>query len=270
LKVEVLAVGKELLIGRTINTNANWIGGRLAKMGGALSRVTTIDDDVGEISSTLREVLGRRPDFVIVIGGLGPTPDDMTLKGIAKGLSRGIRMNPLALEMVRQHYAKVGRQGLELTVPRRKMARLPRGATPLENKFGTAPGVRLESGGTLIFALPGVPTEMKGIFRDFVQKEIKQKIGTLHRGRVVLKVGGIFESSLAPILKQTMKRYPNAYIKSHPKGVEEGVSRLELDIVVTTPKKEDSRNLSIEIASGLERKIVDAGGTVTHKTRVRR
>ncbi len=86
MRIELMTVGKELLIGRTLNTNAHWIGGRVARMGVAMNVITTVDDDLKEISFTLREILRRKPAFVFVVGGLGPTPDDMTLKGIALGL----------------------------------------------------------------------------------------------------------------------------------------------------------------------------------------
>src|SRR5208282_666905 len=138
------AVGKELLIGRTMNSNAYWIGGRLYRMGGMLDRVLTVTDSLDEISAGLKELLAVRPDFIIVVGGLGPTPDDMTLKGIARGLGK-------------------------------KVATIPEGATPLTNEVGTAPGVRLVAGkGTVVYCLPGVPREMRNIFFNFAEKEIRK------------------------------------------------------------------------------------------------
>src|SRR3989441_4670728 len=211
MRVEVLTVGRELLIGKTVNTNAHWIGGRLARMGTRLSRITTIDDDLRDISSSVRESLRRKPEFLVVVGGLGPTPDDMTLEGIAKGLRRTLALNGEALRLVRSHYVGMGRGDLRLTLARRKMARLPLGATPLKNTEGTAPGVRLEARGTIIFALPGGPREVKSIFRSSLEGEIRQKLGRLHTKTVILKLERIFGSTLAPILKRTMERHPTGY-----------------------------------------------------------
>ena len=118
------AVGKELLIGRTMNSNAYWMGGRLYKMGGMLDRVLTVTDSLEEISAGLNELLALRPDFIIVVGGLGPTPDDMTLKGIALGLGVKIKFNRDAITLIKEHLEKVGRE-FELTPARRKMAMLP-------------------------------------------------------------------------------------------------------------------------------------------------
>src|SRR5580700_7901444 len=105
-----LAVGKELLIGRTLNSNAYWIGRRLYKMGGMLDRVLTVTDSLEEISAGLNELLALNPDFIIVVGGLGPTPDDMTLKGIALGLKRKMRLDRGSVRLIKEHLEKVGRE----------------------------------------------------------------------------------------------------------------------------------------------------------------
>jgi molybdenum cofactor synthesis domain-containing protein len=261
VKVELIAVGKELLIGKTVNTNAHWIGGRLARIGGMIGRITTVDDDLEMISSAVRDALGRRPDFLVSVGGLGPTPDDMTLQGIAMAMGRRLVLNRDAMRMVRGHYIDMRRGDLELTRERRKMAMLPKGSTPLRNQLGTAPGVRLESGRVVIFCLPGVPKEMKFIFRDSAEKEIRKKMGALYSKKVVMNLEGIFESTLAPLIKEALKRYPDSYIKSHPKGVEEGVSRIELDIVTVarTSKRADRAEAT---ATMMKEKIARAGGVV--------
>ena len=123
VRVEMLAVGKELLIGRTMNSNAHWIGKRLARMGTMLKEITTVDDDLNEIASSFRAAVEREPDFLIVVGGLGPTPDDMTLRGIANGLDVTLRRDERALALIREHYARRGLRQIELTPARLKMAR---------------------------------------------------------------------------------------------------------------------------------------------------
>ncbi len=265
VSVEVLSVGRELLIGKTPNTNAHWIGGRLAKMGSMISRMTTVTDSLKEISSALNEILARRPDFIVILGGLGPTPDDMTLEGVALALGRKLAVNAEAIQMIREHYRVVWKGKVQITPSRRKMARLPEDATPLPNNVGTAPGVRLKKGRTVIFCLPGVPKEMKEIFRSSIEREMKRKIGTLYTATVILNLEKIFESTLAPILKRMIKLYPGAYLKSHPKGIREGVSRIELDIVVSSEARKQGRSLADEIASYAERNIKDEGGFVASR-----
>lgn len=257
-----LAVGKELLIGRTMNSNAYWIGGRLYRMGAMLDRVLTVTDSLEEISAGLNELLTLRPDFIIVVGGLGPTPDDMTLKGIALGLGRKVRFNKDAIRLIKEHLEKVGRE-FELTPARRKMAMIPEGASPLTNDLGSAPGVRLIAGkGTVVFCLPGVPREMRNIFANFAEKEIRGKLGKMHIAKVTMKLRGIFEAALAPSIEDALKMHPEAYIKSHPRGLKGGVPTLELDVTVTSREASTARSTYSELLAFLRRRISELGGSV--------
>jgi len=262
VRVEMLAVGKELLIGRTLNTNALWVGKRLARLGTMLKEVTTVDDDLEEIVPAFKAAIRRSPDLLIVVGGLGPTPDDMTLKGVADALGVEVRKNDAALGMIRAHYAKRGMADVELTQARMKMARLPLGSEPVVNEAGTAPGVRLVAGKTTVYCLPGVPVEMRGIFRRAVEPEVKAKLGTLHRKYATLKLEGVLESELAPVIEEALRKHPGAYVKSHPRGIREGVSRIELDIAVVGEAKEWTDREGRAIAQEMEKAAVGLGGRV--------
>jgi molybdenum cofactor synthesis domain-containing protein len=262
VRVEMLAVGKELLIGRTLNTNAHWIGKRLTKLGSMLKEITTVDDDLEEIGTSLNQALGRSPDFLIVVGGLGPTPDDMTLMGVAGALGLKLKQSEGALRLIKEHYAKRGLTDIELTPSRLKMARLPTGAQAVLNEAGTAPGVRLVAGNTVVFCLPGVPVEMRGMFRRSVEPEIRMKLGVIHRAYVTMKLEGVLESVLAPMISKQLGRHPGAYIKSHPRGVREGVSRIELDIAVVGEDKKRIESECEEIADEMKRAVIGGGGRV--------
>jgi nicotinamide-nucleotide amidase len=262
VRVEMLAVGRELLIGRTLNTNAHWMGRRLAGLGSHLAEITTVDDNLDEIAAGLRSCLARRPDFVVVVGGLGPTPDDMTLKGVSRGIGKGMRLSAPALSMIKEHYASRDLGSVEMTPARRKMAILPIGARPVRNREGTAPGVRLEFEGTTIYSLPGVPSEMKRIFRDFVEPEIEGKLGKLHRKYVSLKIEGIYESTLAPLIEAELRTHPGVYIKSHPRGLREGRSRIELDVAVVSADRDKAEESAGRIVREIKDKIVTEGATV--------
>ena len=259
------SVGKELLIGRTMNSNAYWIGGRLYKMGTMLDRVLTVTDSLEEISEGLKDLLSSGPDFVIVVGGLGPTPDDMTLKGVALGLGLKLRFSKEAVALIKEHLEKVGRES-ELTPARRKMAMLPEGSVPLRNDVGTAPGVRLTAGkGTVVYCLPGVPREMRNIFANFAEKEIRERLGEMHIAKVTMKLTGVYEAALAPSIAEALKIHPEAYIKSHPKGLKAGVPTLELDVTVTSRQSKTARSKYLELVSFLSRRISGLGGTVTSR-----
>ncbi len=262
----MLTVGKELLIGRTLNTNAHWAGKRLAAIGTMLNQITTVDDDIGEIVAGFMGCLRRSPDFVIVVGGLGPTPDDMTLKGLAVCLGKRMSLNEEAISMIRDHYEKLGRSEIEMTQARKKMAILPTGARPVRNQVGTAPGVRLEVGKMVVFSLPGVPGEMKSIFRESVEPEVKSRLGKLYRSYVSLKLEGILESTLAPLIEKKLKRYPGAYVKSHPRGITDDVSRIELDISVVDERKERAELTVARIESEMRDEMEAAGAVVMNRS----
>jgi molybdenum cofactor synthesis domain-containing protein len=262
VRVDVLAVGRELLIGRTLNTNAHWIGKRLALMGTMIKLMVTADDDRSEISRALTTLLTGRPNFLVVLGGLGPTPDDMTLDGVASALRRRMFLNRKAFSLIKAHYARRGMADVKMTPARRKMSVLPEDAEPLANEEGTAPGVRLEYGGSIIFCLPGVPVEMRSIFRRSVEPEIRARVGDLHRKLITLKVEGIYESALAPIIQRQLNGNPDVYIKSHPRGIREGVSRIELDIATVSERSEDAEVVSSRIACEMTKAIKERGGVV--------
>jgi len=128
---------------------------------------------------------------------------------------------------------------LKLTRARLKMATLPRHASAVLNPVGTAPAVRMHVGKTEIFCLPGVPREMKAIFKSFIAARIREEAGGREFIERWVEVTGVMESSLAPVVKQTMKRWPNVYIKSHPRGVEGQRPRIELhfSLLSTTPEE---------------------------------
>lgn len=258
----MLAVGKELLIGRTLNTNAYWIGKRIARMGSMLNQVTTIDDDLSEIGAAFKEIMGRSPDFLVIVGGLGPTPDDMTLRGVAGALGVELRRSEAALRLIKEHYAKRGLESIELTPARVKMSRLPKGSAPVENRNGTAPGVRLVAGKTIVFCLPGVPVEMRGIFRNSVEPEVRERVGKVYRKYFRFKLEGVLESALAPVISQELRKHPGAYIKSHPRGIREGVSRIELDIAVVGTDERLTEATGEAIVGGMTDVIVGMGGRI--------
>jgi nicotinamide-nucleotide amidase len=237
--MEIICVGNELLIGKTVNTNAQWIGKQATATGITVKRVTVVADEVNEIANAIREALQRKTHFTIVTGGLGPTFDDKTLEGIAKALNRNLAVNTTALRMVRERYEtyakEKGTETVELTPPRIKMATLPEKAEPVPNPVGTAPGVRVELKQTILIALPGVPSEMKAIFNETVAPLLGQASGKIVFYERSIYVDGVMESSLAPLVARVMRDNLGVYVKSHPKGRE---SKPHIEIHVSTTSKD--------------------------------
>ncbi|HEY5620546.1 MAG TPA: molybdopterin-binding protein [Candidatus Bathyarchaeia archaeon] len=230
-------MGNELLIGQTLDTNSNWIAKQVTRLNWQLERITQLRDSLETIRQGVQEALGRRPKLLITVGGLGPTHDDMTLKGVALALGKPLVLNRKALDTIKKHYR--GMEGsLVLTAYRRKMATLPVGAEPLPNPVGTAPGVLAKLDGTTIISLPGVPAEMKAIFKQSVVPLLqRQRAGPPREAYV--RLAGIIESALAPVLDRAQRRFPGLYFKSHPKGKETGVrSLIQLHVYSTDTKSE--------------------------------
>jgi len=243
--VEIICIGNELLIGKTLNTNAQWLAKRITTLGLNVSRITIVGDYVDEISNMTKEALQRKPIFIITTGGLGPTFDDKTLEGIAKALNCPLQVHKEALKMIEKKYQQFVAEGLvkekvELTSPRIKMATLPKGARPLTNPIGTAPGVLLKKNKVTIIALPGVPPEMEAIFDNSVVSLLKEVSGNVTFYETSLSVNGIMETGIAPLIDKTMHDNPHVYIKSHPYG-SEGVPHLELHFSTTAQNSNIAR-----------------------------
>jgi molybdenum cofactor synthesis domain-containing protein len=153
MDVAILTVGDELLVGDTVNTNAAWLGERLADRGADVERVITVPDHVDDIA----EVVSRdtdRYDAVVVTGGLGPTHDDVTMAGVAAAFDRDLETDERALSWL----VDDGDYSHDDLVT--GTADLPAGSDPLHNDVGVAPGCVLEN----VYVLPGVPAEMKAMF----------------------------------------------------------------------------------------------------------
>ncbi|ABL78773.1 competence/damage-inducible protein cinA [Thermofilum pendens Hrk 5] len=222
----ILSVGNELLIGRVVNTNAAWLAQRLTLLGYAVRRIVVVPDVEEEIAGAFRDALGSA-DVVVSTGGLGPTPDDVTNFALAKALGRPAEVNAEALRMVEEKYA---RRGYPMTPEREKMAVMPRGARPLPNPVGTAPGILVEEGSKIVVCLPGVPSEMEAIFLEHVEPLLRSRGPPHFYAERVVRVKGVPESDVAPVVKKALKLSELVYVKSHPRGFEVDAPVLEIHV----------------------------------------
>jgi molybdenum cofactor synthesis domain-containing protein len=235
LTAELIFLGNELLIGHTVNTNMTEIAKKLSLLSIKVVRSTTIIDDITLGKSVIQESLDRAPDIIIIGGGLGPTYDDIQIQTLANALNREVELNAEALNQVSNYYNKIG---YELTEVRKKMAFLPSGSTPLNNKEGVAPGVFTEvktaSGQIFIFSVPGVPVEMRDILKNeilpLISKIIDERnIGFIYK-ETIIDIRGVAESSLAPLIQKWVDNFPNIKFKSHPVN-RENASFINLQII---------------------------------------
>ena len=219
--VEILSAGNEVLIGDVLDTNSNWLCVRVTGLGGLVRRTVMLRDDVEAIGAELRGCLARSPALVFTVGGLGPTSDDRTLEGVAVGLGVGLRLHAGAERMVAAKYEEFYAAGYvpfpELNENRRKMARLPAGAEPIDNPIGGAPAVLCRSGETRIVSLPGVPGELMAIVEESLGPLVAEVFGEAHYEERSLEVELQDESAIADLLRDAEAKHPAIYVKSRAK-----------------------------------------------------
>ncbi|MCK9898561.1 damage-inducible protein CinA [Parafrankia colletiae] len=211
MRAELLAVGDELLYGDIVNGNAAWLGGQLADVGVQVATSSVVGDVISDIASAITLALGRA-DAVVLTGGLGPTQDDLTREGIAQAAGVGLRRDEAEETNLRRRFTEMGRNRAATGsrgVPEMnfRQADLPVGAQALPNGPGTAPGIRMEIGVGVVYAMPGVPYEMKDMFTRSVLPDILRRAGepavVVHR---VLRTAGMWESAVAEALADEVTR----------------------------------------------------------------
>jgi nicotinamide-nucleotide amidase len=201
MNVELITVGDELLLGFTIDTNAAHLARELAAVGISVVRRATVGDDAADIARAVKDAL-ERTGAVITTGGLGPTSDDRTRPAIAELFGRDLQPDEDRWEALRALWKERGRG--EIPLVNRSQIMIPRGATVLTNRHGTAPGIWLEDErGRWCAMLPGVPREMRGMLADELLPRLATRLGNeaglVVRSRTV-RTTGVAESRLAELL----------------------------------------------------------------------
>jgi len=194
LTIEIITTGDELMTGLTADGNFFRAGDVLASMGLEVAYHTTVGDYMDRIVEAF-EIARGRADAVIVSGGLGPTSDDLTAEAAARFLGTGLELNREALASIEERYRQRGRV---MTGINRKQACLPKGCKVLINEWGTAPGWRSESEGTVFYFLPGVPKEFRAMLEAYVVPEL-EKMGAGRQAvkTRLIKTFGLPESGVA-------------------------------------------------------------------------
>ncbi|MCZ6486428.1 MAG: competence/damage-inducible protein A [Acidobacteria bacterium] len=204
MRAEIIAVGTELLTPSRVETNSLFITKKLNEYGLKVMRKFVVGDREEEIVGALVSAL-KGSEIVIVTGGLGPTHDDITREIVAKALGRGMARDSSILEGLRRRYQKID---LEMTDNNLRQAMVPEGAVPIENPNGTAPGLFMKEGKTLLFLLPGPPLEVEPMMSQVMDligsyKQISRPL--YHR----LRVASETESGIDSAIGSISKSYPS-------------------------------------------------------------
>ena len=206
MQAEILAVGEELLAPGRVETNSLFLTGKLAEIGVPVRFRGIAGDEERGIAAAIRHALDRST-LVLVSGGLGPTADDRTREAACLALGIEMRLDEGILDGLRKRFAK---RGIEMPDVNRRQAMVPEGATVLENRRGTAPGLFIETAqGSILVLLPGPPRELEPMFEEQVLPRLKPAAGeVLYRTRK-LWVAGLPESAVEQKIVSTYQAYEN-------------------------------------------------------------
>ena len=217
MRCDVLAVGTELLLGQIVDTNSAWIGETLAESGIETYRHMRIGDNQGRIVESIRDLLASS-DALIVCGGLGPTPDDVTREAIAEVMNVPLERDAEIVEFIRTLF---GSRGREMAANNERQADVPEGAGVIPNPIGTAPGLRCPVGHKVIYAVPGVPYEMQLMVEQHVIPDLLERSG--ERATILSgthKTWGVAESTLAEMIGERVDAQTNPTIAFLARGIE--------------------------------------------------
>ncbi|HUU26528.1 MAG TPA: molybdopterin-binding protein [archaeon] len=209
IRAEIIAIGDELCYGRVYDTNSFWIADQITRRGVFVQRIFCVRDDIDDICSVLRDALSRKPGFIFITGGLGPTSDDKTREALSAVTNRKIVQRPDLLELIAEqkkvpleklpsHYA-ISTSALE-------------GARCFPNPVGVSPVIIIDQDHTQIIALPGPPREVKSCFMTHLADMIQKATNYHSRSKRVFV--RMHEPELIPLMTEVMKEIPETYVKA--------------------------------------------------------
>ena len=214
--IEILIVGNEILSGRVVDRNSAHMIDGLARIGFPVRFISTVGDSMSDLVGAFN-IARERADIVLVTGGLGPTSDDITAEALARAFGKELILDPQVLRKIEELFRRRNRF---MSDSNSRQALIPEGATALDNPQGTAPGIRLEEDGKLVYLMPGVPMEMRTIFGESILPELRARFRPEPVEVETVRATGISESELFDRIKhlpgagEAFAFYPNP--EGHP------------------------------------------------------
>ncbi len=258
VKTAIIIIGDEIISGHKVDTNSSYLAGHLREIGIRVSRIVKVGDDLSEIVNELRGA-ARSYDLVLVTGGLGPTHDDLTRQALAEAFGARLVVDDATLSYIEERFRK---RGLRAPDNIKSLALVPEGARTIVNPAGTAPGLVLTSGASIIYVFPGVPREAKAIFESGVIARLKLRAGRDFIRTKTLRTMGITESEISEKLADVIPalRVSLAFLPE-----ETGVNLVLTAISDESARAADAlREATNEIAPRLGDRIYSAGGEDIH------
>lgn len=248
MDAEIIAVGSELLTPHRLDTNSLYLTGKLNSLGIEVRFKTVVGDDTERLGSVFRTALDRSK-LIILMGGLGPTEDDINRQVVANVLGLTLREVPEIIEGIAARYARTGRK---MPANNARQALVPEGAEWLPNKKGTAPGIWIEHESKIIVMLPGPPGELEAMFDEQCMPRIRSRVpGSQIRTRVI-KVVGLPESEVDERIASIYKPYQNPSTTILSAG-----GAIEVHLSAHAPTQDEADALLIEITDKIEPALGD-------------
>ena len=208
MRAEIIAVGSELLTPERVDTNSLFLTERLNEIGIEVKVKTIVGDDRAALRTLVVAAL-RRSELIITTGGLGPTDDDVTREVVAETLNLPLDVDEQILERIRGRFAARGVRMPDINI---RQAQVPRGAVPLDNPNGTAPGLWIEHDERILLLLPGPPREMQKMFTAVVRDRLQPRTGSSRVYRRVLRVAGRTESHTEEAVGPAYERWSTGWV----------------------------------------------------------
>ena len=246
MKVELVSVGTELLLGDIVNTNTAYLSKELASLGIGVYNHTTVGDNRERLLKTLKNAFLEN-DTVIITGGLGPTDDDITKECAAEFFGRDFYFHEYSWVKILERLTRAGRT--VITENNKKQALIPDGAIVLENFCGTAPGIIIEENNKRIILLPGPPREMRDMFEKSVKPYLEKFSNTKFISKYV-RFYGIGESLLETKIKDIMDNQTNPTLALYAKTGE-----VLLRITASSEKECECEKLISDLLNEIESRV---------------
>jgi len=209
MHAEIITIGDEILIGQIVDTNSAWLGTQLNLAGISVKQITSVSDEKAHILEALT-LAEKRVDIIIITGGLGPTKDDITKHTLCEYFNSKPVVNKEVLKFVTDLFTSRNRPLLEVNL---KQAEVPENCEVLHNALGTAPGMWFTKSNKVFISMPGVPTEMKGVFSDYALPKLQSHFTLPHIYHRTILTEGLGESFLAELIKEWENSLPVKGIK---------------------------------------------------------
>lgn len=241
MRVEIIAVGTEILLGDITNSNAQYLAKQLALLGLDMYNQQVVGDNEERILKAFDDAF-KRSDIVITTGGLGPTKDDMTKEVAAKYFNKKLIVDEESIKKIKEYFKTMGKEMPESNL---KQGLYPENSIVIENNNGTAPGIIIEENNKIMIIMPGPPNEMKPMFENSVMPYLKAKSNTTLVSRTI-KIIGIGESSVAEKVQDLIDKQTNPTIAPYAK---------EGEVTLRVTAKADNENRALKLIEPVIKEI---------------